>query len=231
MNLNKNNITHIFFDLDHTLWDFDKNSEMAFDTIFKKDYPTIETKKFIEKYVPINQACWKLYQNDEITHIELRYNRLKYTFDAINYVILDEQIDKIADNYIEFLPLNNHLFDGAIEILEYLKPKYKLHIITNGFAEVQYKKINNSKISSFFQSITNSEMAGAKKPNPIIFEHALSIANAQKQNSIMIGDCIDADVHGALNFGINAVFFNPNQQQVSDRIIQINHLLEIKNYL
>jgi YjjG family noncanonical pyrimidine nucleotidase len=231
MNLDKNEIKHVFFDLDHTLWDFDKNSEMAFDTIFKKDHPTIETDKFIEKYAPINQACWKLYQNDKITHTQLRYNRLKQSFDAINYEVLDEQIDKIADDYIEFLPLNNYLFDGAIEILDYLNNKYKLHIITNGFAEVQLKKLNNSNISPYFQTITNSEMAGAKKPNPIIFEYALNIANAQKQNSIMIGDCIDADVRGAINFGIDAVFFNPNHHEVPVNIKHINHLLQLKNYL
>jgi len=100
-------ITDIFFDLDHTLWDFDKNSEMAFDRIFKSKYPNIKTEDFIEKYVPINQECWRLYQNDKITHQELRYNRLKFSFDALNHEISDIEIDAIANDYIEFLTDNN----------------------------------------------------------------------------------------------------------------------------
>jgi YjjG family noncanonical pyrimidine nucleotidase len=225
------NIKDVFFDLDHTLWDFDRNSELTFEAIFNKNHPTIETKDFIEKYVPINQACWKLYQYDKITHAELRYNRLKHSFDAIDYIISDEEIDSIANDYIRFLPENNHLFDGAIELLDYLKPKYNLHIITNGFADVQFKKLNNSKIGSYFHSITNSEMAGVKKPNPIIFEYALDLAQAKKESSVMIGDCLEADVQGALDAGLDAIFFNGSNVQVEQNIKQVNNLLELKNYL
>ena len=224
-------ITDVFFDLDHTLWDFDKNSELTFETIFNKNHPAIETKVFIEKYVPINQECWKLYQYDKITHAELRYNRLKYSFDALDYSISDEEIDTIANDYIRFLPENNHLFDGTFELLEYLNQKYNLHIITNGFADVQYKKINNSNIGSYFQTVTNSEMAGVKKPNPIIFDYALDLAKAKKENSIMIGDSLDADVQGALDAGLDAIFFNESKIQVEQHIKQINHLLELKKYL
>ena len=224
-------IKDVFFDLDHTLWDFDKNSELTFATIFNRNHPTIATKEFIEKYVPINQACWALYQYDKITHQELRYNRLKHSFDALNYSILDEEIDAIAEDYIRFLPENNHLFDGTIELLDYLKPKYNLHMITNGFAEVQFKKINNSKIGSYFQTVTNSEMAGVKKPNPIIFEYALDLAKAKKENSIMIGDSLDADVLGAIDAGLDAIYFNESKMLVEDHIKQINHLLELKKYL
>lgn len=226
-----NTITDIFFDLDHTLWDFDVNSGLAFEAILKKDHPTIDVADFIDKYVPINQACWKLYQHDKITHAELRYNRLKFTFDALEYFVSDAQIESIAHEYIRLLPENNHLFDGAIEVLEYLGKKYKLHIITNGFADVQFKKIHNSNMSGFFQTITNSEMAGVKKPNPIIFEHALNLANAQKENSLMIGDCLDADVQGALNAGLDAIFFNDKNIKIDQNIKQINHLLELKKYL
>jgi putative hydrolase of the HAD superfamily len=225
------NITHVFFDLDHTLWDFDKNSILAFDKIFKVHHPTIDTLQFIEIYAPINQACWKLYQVDKITHQELRYERLRQSFDAINYTISDKEIDKISDDYIEFLPDNNQLFVGAIEVLEYLKPKYKLHIITNGFAEVQGKKINNSGLGNYFKTITNSEMAGVKKPHPNIFEFAISSANVQKQNAIMIGDCIDADVRGAIDFGMHAILFDEKRAHAVEGIKTINHLLELKNIL
>jgi YjjG family noncanonical pyrimidine nucleotidase len=224
-------ITDIFFDLDHTLWDFDVNSELAFGIILKKEHPTIEIADFIEKYAPINQACWKLYQYDKITHAELRYNRLKHTFDALEYFVSDAQIESIAHDYIQLLPENNRLFDGTIEVLEYLEKKYNLHIITNGFADVQYKKISNSNIGGFFKTITNSEMAGVKKPNPVIFEYALNLAQANKENSVMIGDCLEADVQGALDAGLDAIFFNDKKIQVKQNIKQVNHLLELKKYL
>jgi len=224
-------ITDVFFDLDHTLWDFDKNSEMAFDRIFKSRYPEIKTQDFIVKYAPINQECWKLYQHDKITHQELRYNRLRFSFDALNLTIADTDINQIAEDYIEFLTDNNHLFDGAIEVLDYLKTKYKLHIITNGFATVQDKKINNALLSGYFSTITNSELAGVKKPNSIIFDYAINVAQTSKANSIMIGDCLDADVNGALNAGLDAIFFNEKKIETPGNIKQINHLLELKKYL
>lgn len=221
-------ITDIFFDLDHTLWDFDTNSFLAFDKIFKSQYPTIDSNFFIEIYAPINQACWKLYQVDEITHDELRYQRLKQTFDLMNYSISDGAIDKIATDYITFLPDNNQLFKGAIEVLEYLKPKYNLHIITNGFAEVQDKKIANSGLKKYFNTITNSEMAGVKKPHPSIFNHALILAETNIKQSIMIGDSVDADVQGALDFGMEAILFDPNNQFPLTGISRINQLIELK---
>ena len=227
---NYKHIKHIFFDLDHTLWDFDKNSEMAFEMIFEKDFPEINIDDFIKVYVPINQAVWKLYQKDEITSEQLRYLRLKQSFDALKIEISDFQIDEIANEYIKLLPENNHLFDGTIEVLDYLKPNYSLHIITNGFAEVQDKKLNNSGIAKYFETITNSENAGAKKPNPIIYNYALASANANKENSIMIGDCIDADINGALDFGIDAIYFNFHKVKVEQKIMEINHLSELKNH-
>jgi YjjG family noncanonical pyrimidine nucleotidase len=225
------NITHIFFDLDHTLWDFDKNSELAFERIFNAQHPTINTKEFIAIYSPINHACWKLYQVDKITHNELRYKRLRNSFTALNYEISDSEIDQIAIDYIEFLPESNILFDGAKDVLDYLTEKYQLHVITNGFAEVQYKKIHNSGISNYFSSITNSEMAGVKKPHPKIYEYALDLAKATKENAVMIGDCLDADIKGAIDFGISAIFFNPEKKDVPLTVQSISHLLELKKIL
>ncbi len=224
-------IKDVFFDLDHTLWDFDKNSELAFGAILQVKHPTVQIKKFIEHYIPINKACWNLYQYDKITHVELRYMRLKNTFDALNYAISDADIDCIANEYISILPENNHLFDGAIEILDYLSNDYNLHIITNGFANVQLKKLKNSKIYNYFCTITNSEMAGVKKPNAVIYRHALHLAKTQSNASIMIGDCLEADVQGALDAGLEAIFFNAQKIEVNKNIKQINHLLELKRFL
>lgn len=229
-------IKHIFFDLDHTLWDFDKNSALAFEIIFKEKFPQINIKDFIKVYMPINQECWRLYQLDQISHEELRYNRLKHSFDAINTSISNLEIDFVSDRYLELLPEHNHLFDGAIEVLNYLNSKYDLHIVTNGFANVQDRKMKNSGLNPFFQTITNSENAGAKKPHFKIFETALNAAKATKENSIMIGDSWDADVMGAINFGINAIYFNPDKlpfdknaiSSKTNQFSEIHSLIEIK---
>lgn len=228
---NMKHITDIFFDLDHTLWDFDANSVLAFDKIFKEQHPTLDTHQFVEVYAPINQACWKLYQVDKMTHEELRYQRLKQSFEALQYDITDEAIYKIAHDYITFLPDNNLLFDGAFEVLDYLFPKYNLHIITNGFAEVQYKKMANSGLESYFKTVTNSEMAGVKKPHRNIFEFALSLAKVDKKNAIMIGDCIDADVRGAIEFGMEAILFDEKKLHAGATFKTIHHLTELKNIL
>lgn len=222
---------HIFFDLDHTLWDFDKNSAFAFDIIFKKHNLEVSVVEFLEHYIPRNHYYWKLYQVDQISHEDLRYFRLKDVFDVLDFTITDKMIHQLSEDYITHLPESNLLFDGAIEVLNYLNENYDLHIITNGFSEVQGRKLKNSKIDHFFQTITNSEMAGVKKPHPNIFEFALSLANASKEESIMIGDSLEADVEGALTFGIDAVYFNEHNENVQDKIHQVNHLLELKNIL
>lgn len=222
---------HLFFDLDHTLWDFDKNSAFAFDAIFKERGFAISLPDFLNIYIPRNQHYWKLYQVNQISHEELRYFRLKDVFDALQFEVSDAIIHQLSEDYINYLPENNHLFDGAIEILDYLKPNYKLHIITNGFASVQSKKLNNSNIVHYFDTITNSEMAGVKKPHPTIFDFALSLANASKKESLMIGDSYEADIVGAQEAGIEAVFFNEQNIEVENQVVQIKHLLDLKNIL
>jgi len=224
-------IDHVFFDLDHTLWDFEKNSALAIETIFNKHAINVNLQLFLFHYVPINIKYWEWYRVDKITQLELRLGRLKDTFELLNFEIDDDKIIFLSEEYIEYLPKFNHLFDGAIEILDYLKPKYNLHIITNGFQEIQDNKLKNSNIDHYFTTITNSEMAGVKKPNPKIYDYAITEAKASKSNSIMIGDCIDADVKGALNFGMQAILFNIDPSKSYDNIKQVSHLLELKNHL
>lgn len=224
-------ITDVFFDLDHTLWDFEKNSALAFEKVLRKHTINVNLDDFLEHYVPLNLKYWELYRHEKVTQEVLRYGRLKDTFDLLHYEIDDATIDLLSKEYIHYLPQFNHLFEGTIEVLDYLKPKYKLHIITNGFQEVQAGKMKNSGIEKYFQTITNSEIAGVKKPNPKIFEYALSSAQAHKESSIMIGDCLDADVNGALSFGIDAIHFNENKIEIPNHVKQVNHLIELKKYL
>ncbi len=223
-------ITDIFFDLDHTLWDFEKNSALTLAKVFQENQINLSLEEFLIHYVPLNLKYWELYRHEKITQTQLRYGRLKDTFDMLNYKIDDETINIISDDYIYYLPHFNHLFDGAISILEHLKPNYNLHIITNGFQEVQARKIKSSGIEMYFKTITNSEITGVKKPNPKIFEFALNLAKTVKENSIMIGDCLDADVNGALNFGMDAIHFNEHKVEIPKHIKQINHLTELKKY-
>ncbi|WP_111706607.1 YjjG family noncanonical pyrimidine nucleotidase [Lutibacter citreus] len=224
-------INHIFFDLDHTLWDFETNSDLAFKSIFKKHNVTISFEKFINYYQGVNQRYWKLYREEKVSKEELRYGRLKDTFKIIKVEVDDELIDVLAVDYIDYLPLNNFLFDGTFEILDYLQPNYKMHIITNGFEEVQNRKIINSGLGKYFSNIITSEEVGVKKPNPRVFEYALNKANALSSESIMIGDNWEADIMGAKNVGLDVIFCNFNNQPISENFKSVNNLNEIKKYL
>lgn len=223
-----NKITDIFFDLDHTLWDFDKNSEISYGIIFDKLAINVDLNDFLTVYKQINIGLWKLFREDKIDKETLRYKRLRDTFDAIETKVTDEIINKIADEYIFYLSKQTHLLEGAEGLLEYLKPKYKLHIITNGFQEVQVGKLNNTDLIRYFDVVVNSEMAGVKKPSPKIFELALELASVEKENAIMIGDSYEADVLGALDIGLDAICYNYHQEELPENIKQVNHLKELQ---
>ena len=221
---------HIFFDLDHTLWDFDKNSALTFEKIFNLNQVDIPIAIFLKEYEPINLNYWKLYREEKIDKESLRYGRLFDAFEAIKVKVNDDLIHQLSEDYITHLSSYNYLFEGTIELLKYLEPNYNLHIITNGFQEVQHGKLEKSKIHSYFKTITNSEMVGVKKPNPLIFNHALELAKATKQQSIMIGDNYEADVLGALNMGLDAICFNYHKVDLEENIKSVDKLLELKVY-
>src|SRR5690606_32612970 len=126
-------LTDVFFDLDHTLWDFETNSALAFEKILESNRVMVELDAFLAIYSPINFEMWKRYREQEIGQEELRYQRLKRTFDALNMEVGDGLIHRLSHEYIEPLPLHAHLLPNALEVLEYLRPKYNLHIFTNGF--------------------------------------------------------------------------------------------------
>jgi putative hydrolase of the HAD superfamily len=225
-------IKHVFFDLDHTLWDFEKNSAFTFQKLFKDYKVPIDVATFLDIYKPLNLAYWRMYREEKISKENLRYQRLKDAFDAVGFEASDDLINQLAIQYIELMPSFNHLFDGTFEILDYLKEKYQLHIITNGFEEVQSKKMKSANIEHYFNQVITSESVGVKKPNPRVFEHAVRVANATKENSIMIGDSLEADIEGALNYGLKAIYCDfENHKKESNAFITVNSLLEIKQYL
>lgn len=224
-------VTDVFFDLDHTLWDFEKNSALTFEKILEQNQLNVDLEDFLKEYIPINLEYWKLYREDRISKSQLRYQRLKRTFDNIGKTISDETINVLAHEYIEHLSSFSNLFPNTIEVLEYLSPRYKLHIITNGFQEIQEKKLKGSNIHQYFDQIIDSEIAGVKKPHPYIFQLALTKANVAPQNSLMIGDSIEADIMGAKSAGFHALHFNAHNEPEHDLCKIINNLIEIKSIL
>ncbi|WP_225037001.1 YjjG family noncanonical pyrimidine nucleotidase [Winogradskyella sp. SM1960] len=224
-------IKHIFFDLDHTLWDFDKNSSLTFEKIFNLNKIDVNLNDFLPIYEPINFKYWKLYREEKVTKSALRYGRLKEAFDGVGVTIEDDMIHHLSESYINELTTFNHLFDGAFDTLDYLKDKYELHIITNGFDSAQNKKLTTSNIKQYFKTVTNSEMVGVKKPNPKIFNFALDLAKAKATESLMIGDNIEADIEGAHNIGMDTIHFDYKDAHSNHKFKRITNLKMLLNHL
>ena len=225
-------IKHIFFDLDHTLWNFEKNSTLTFKFLLDKYNITIDLQKFLKVYMPINFSLWNLYRDDKITKDYLRHNRLKSTFEKLNIKIDSGLIDEISNDYVKHLPDNNFLLPNAIPVLDYLFQKYTLHIITNGFTEVQNTKISNSNLNKYFSCIIDSETVGVKKPHSKIFNYAYNISKAAYKNEcLMIGDNYQADVMGALNNGFKAIHLNSNNESYHENSLIITDLISLKEIL
>jgi putative hydrolase of the HAD superfamily len=224
----QNKVTDVFFDLDHTLWDFEKNSEITFNLIFKKHQIQLDLNSFMDVYRPVNFKYWNMYRNNEIDSVNLRYHRLKEVFDHLSYRVDRNFINLIAEEYINNLSNQVHLFPDAIEVLNYLSAKYRLHIITNGFEKIQHKKLKSSRIDHFFQTVTTAECTGFKKPDKRIFDFAMSKAKTNSTKSIMIGDSLEADIQGAKDFGMHTIYFGKNPNFETENIEQ---LLELKSLL
>ena len=222
-------INNIFFDLDHTLWDFDKNSDLTFFKILKKNDISIDVSKFLNFYHPINRKYWDMYRLNKVSKADLRYYRLSDTFKKLNYEINDDHINQLAIDYIEHLSDFNHLIPDTLNVLELLKSKYKMHIITNGFKEVQKRKLQKSDLIQYFETVTISEDVGVKKPHKLIFNHALTAANANVESSIMIGDNFNADILGALGIGMKAIYydFHKTNEQERENVVIVKSLKEI----
>ena len=226
---------HIFFDLDRTLWDFDAAAEVAFERIYEqfrlKELGIPSAHEFHEVYHPLNERLWELYRADKITKDFL--NRTRFVLPLEHYGIHDTALaDHLSEDYVYWSPRIVRLVSGTMELLDYLKPKFHLHLITNGFQEVQDTKLSLSGMKPYFETLTVSEEVGVKKPNPEIFHYALRKAKATAEESLMIGDEMAVDIDGARAAGINQVFFNPSKkEEAGERTFDVYNLLEIKNIL
>lgn len=198
---------HLFFDLDNTLWDFDTNSRLALQQTVQElnlNKHIASFDDFFLYYEKVNQHLWEAYRNKLIKKHELITQRFKQTLDHFNL----DGVDPLDINhcYLQLMPLQKRLFPNVLETLDYLKNKrYQMHIITNGFTEVQHKKIKSSGLSTYFKWIFISEEIKAPKPDKRIFQHALKCCNAKKNKSIMIGDSWESDILGARNVGLDQV--------------------------
>ncbi len=226
------NIKHIFFDLDRTLWDFEENSHQELVLLYEKyklqslGIPTSD--EFITKYKQINEECWALYRVNEITKENLRSKRINETL--LFFGIDDFQLSvSLGEDYIKESPYRTVLFPNAIETLDYLTEKYQLHMITNGFEEVQHIKLKASNLEKYFKLVITSEQVGVKKPNIEIFDYALAQAGANAKESVYIGDDFEVDVLGAINAKWSAVYFNPDRNMNNHPDApNIKNLIELK---
>ena len=226
---------HIFFDLDRTLWDFDAAAEVAFERIYEKYHLKSlgipSAHDFHEVYHPLNEQLWVLYRANKITKDDL--NRTRFVLPLEHYGIHDTTLaDHLSEDYVYWSPRIVRLVTGTLELLDYLKPKYHLHLITNGFQEVQHTKLSGSGMEPYFETLTVSEEVGVKKPDPEIFYHALAKAHAKPSESLMIGDEMAVDIDGARAVGMDTVLFNPKNETVEgERTFEVRNLNEIREIL
>lgn len=225
---------HLFFDLDHTLWDFETNAAEALNDIYLEnnlaDRGVNDFNFFIKQYCYHNDRLWELYTRGYIRQEVLRWKRMWLTL--LEFKIADEPLaKKMSVEFLERLPFKTNLFPYTVEILEYLQGKnYTMHLITNGFESVQHSKLQHSKLGKYFAEVITSEASMSLKPNKEIFEYALMKAKAEKEESIMIGDNLDADIKGGMNAGLDTVFVNHlRKEHTVNPIFEIFHLQELEN--
>ena len=202
----------LFFDLDHTLWDFEANSRQTLEQLYfelqLKEKGIDDFEKFYKNYLVHNDKLWERYRNGHIKVDELRWKRMWLTL--LDFKNGDETLArKMGDIFLEQLPARKTLFPYAVQILNYLsEKKYRLHLITNGFEKTQHNKLKNSGLDKFFKEVITSESSNSLKPHREIFDYALKKTGAKKEESIMIGDSLEVDIQGAMNAGIDQVYVN-----------------------
>lgn len=222
---------HLFFDLDHTLWDFETNSQEALLDLYQRHNLESRLKapvdQFLNAYYQINDELWALYRKSLISKEELRHQRFHRAFHSFG-PLEEETILTFEKQYMELAPRKTGLMPGTLKVLSALKPKFQLHIITNGFSEAQKIKLDESGLRPFFGGVFCSDAIGINKPEAGIFIEALRRVGAERKNALMIGDNLLADISGARNVGIDQVFYNPKGVAHNDQVtFELRHLEEL----
>lgn len=209
---------HLFFDLDHTLWDFEANSRQTLQELYEelqlKDLGVKDFDLFHKQYLQHNDKLWDRYRNGYIKVDELRWKRMWLAL--LDFRIADEALSReMGVRFLDLLPTRKRLFPHTLEILGYLQEKgYQLHLITNGFEKTQHGKLRSSGLEHFFREVITSEGSNSLKPHKEIFDYAFRKTGALPAESIMIGDTIDVDILGAVNAGIDQVHVNHLNREV-----------------
>lgn len=225
---------HLFFDLDHTLWDFDANANETLVEVYahfeldKKGVLPFED--FLKLYKIHNEILWDRFHKGFITGEELKWKRMWRTL--LEFKIADEKLAKeMSEKFLEILPTKKILFPHTTEILDYLTEKdYDLHLITNGFEKTQWTKLTNSGLHVYFKQVVTSESSNSVKPQKEIFHYAMDKAGAELHHSIMLGDNLEADIQGAINVGMDNIFINHiNVSTTMQPTFMVSNLQELKN--
>lgn len=228
---------HLFFDLDHTLWDFERNSNETladlYDHFGLENYCISGKTVLQQTFGRVNAHLWHLHDTNRITKPELRHRRFREVMSALG---CDDHphCDEYSEWYLAHCSYKPHLLPGTKELLDYLAPRYDMHILTNGFDEVQAIKMSSSGITDYFREVITVSRAGAQKPEEKMFRFALELTGAAVAESLMIGDNPETDIAGALSIGMDAVYFRPEQSHYPayDRATyQISELKELHNLL
>ncbi|GAB4146082.1 MAG: YjjG family noncanonical pyrimidine nucleotidase [Bacteroidia bacterium] len=226
---------HIFFDLDRTLWDMDHNASETLKELFYRyrlpEHGIEDAEVFIRHYNEYNDVLWDRYRRKLIDKATLRALRFKQTL--AHFGVHDKELAARFDHdYVTEAPNKTNLIPGAKELLNELTGKFSLHIITNGFPEVQHHKIKNCGIEQYFEQVITSEGCGYNKPDVRIFEYSLRKSGGKKEEALMIGDDLHVDILGAKNAGWDSVFFNITGASHDEEVqYEIRELMEVKNIL
>lgn len=227
-------IDYVFFDLDRTVWDFERCSLETLGELFQRYHghigEHIAFERFISTYRHHNTLLWRQYERSEITSAELRILRWENTFRELEVEMADWSLE-MGKEYLEICPRKPYLVEGAVEILDYLQRQYEVHMITNGWTDTQQVKLEHSGLARYFGKVITSDAADAKKPDRRIFDYALSETGAKRERCIYIGDNYECDVEGGMNAGWDVIFFNPDGEENPIQAPQIQTLRELNHIL
>lgn len=235
MTLVKEQLKCIFFDLDHTLWDYESNSRETLQELFTihslQEKGVADFDDFNKEFRRVNAALWELYDHGKIGSEVIREERFKQILEA--FQAYDKKLsDELSHEYLYTCPKKSNLMPYAFETLQYLSSRYRLSIITNGFEEIQNTKLNSGNLHQFFDHIVTSQKAGHKKPAAEIFEYTLNRNGIAPHEAVMIGDNLITDIGGARKAAIQHVFYNPEKlSHQEDEIVEIESLLELQSFL